>query len=34
MLTEEDLRAIDEVAPQGAAKGERDPEPAMRALNL
>jgi aryl-alcohol dehydrogenase-like predicted oxidoreductase len=33
-LTEEDLRAIDEVAPHGVAKGERYPEPAMRALNL
>jgi aryl-alcohol dehydrogenase-like predicted oxidoreductase len=33
-LTEEELRAIDEVAPQGAFKGARYPEPAMRALNL
>ncbi|MCL6437758.1 MAG: aldo/keto reductase [Rubrobacteraceae bacterium] len=32
-LTEEDLRRIDEVAPKGAAAGERYPEDAMRAVN-
>ena len=30
----DDLRRIDEVAPKGAAAGERYPEPAMKRLNL
>jgi aryl-alcohol dehydrogenase-like predicted oxidoreductase len=33
ILTEEDLRRIDEVAPRGAAAGERYPEGAMRSVN-
>jgi aryl-alcohol dehydrogenase-like predicted oxidoreductase len=32
-LSEEDLRRIDEAAPQGAAVGQRYPEHAMRAVN-
>ena len=30
----DDLRRIDEVAPKGAAAGERYPEPGMKRLNL
>ena len=33
-LTAEELAAIDEAAPRGAAAGSRYPEPAMRAINL
>jgi hypothetical protein len=32
-LTPEDLRRIDEVAPRGAAAGNRYPEAAMAAVN-
>ncbi len=33
-LTPEDLRRIDEIAPKGAASGERYPEAAMKAVNI
>ena len=33
VLTKEDLSRIDAAFPAGAAKGERYPEQAMRALN-
>jgi len=33
VLTEEDLRQLDEVAPRGAASGDRYPEAAMSSLN-
>ena len=32
-LTKDELRRLDEIAPMGAAAGERDPEPMMAALN-
>ncbi|HEY5676578.1 MAG TPA: aldo/keto reductase, partial [Myxococcales bacterium] len=33
-LSAEDLRRIEEVAPRGAARGDRYPAQAMRAVNL